>query len=252
MLKTNESKTVFKIVEIFSLFSQEKEEIGVREVSRILHFSPSNVYRLLSSLKSFGFLEKDERKHYRLGEKIFEIGALYSYHFPVRKIIRPHAEELALKFGVGVHFGIPSKTQPHSAIIIDRILGAQSTAPIHRITLNVPLHSAGVGKAILAFLPSAKRNKIVKELVLTKFTGNTITNKKRLFSELNWIRENGFALDREETHNNLFCIAAPIFQNQTLVGALSLSGSVERFNEETINEIAKVLKEKTMFISRQL
>lgn len=255
MVSVGESKAVFMISEILSLFSIQKEEIGVREVSQILNLHPSGVYRLLSSLGKCGFLEKDLRKRYRLGLRLFEIGSLFPDHFPLRRIVRPHVEQLAREFGATVRFAIPGKTSPYSAIVIDRVEveSVRLAVPVPRVSLNVPLHSSGLGKAILAFLPPEQARKVIKNLVLSKFTRNTIKNKKELYSELRRIREkDGFALDRAETLDNVFCVGAPIFQNKILVGSLSLSDSVKRLNEKNCFEIGKVLKERTAFISAQL
>ena len=72
-MEQKESKTVFNIAQILSLFSLEKDEIGVREASQILNLSAAKVHRLLSSLESCGFLEKNAHRKYRLGEKIFAV-----------------------------------------------------------------------------------------------------------------------------------------------------------------------------------
>ena len=251
-LDPKESKTVLTIARIFALFSIEKEEIGVREASQILGIYPSSVYRLFSSLETCGFLEKNANKKYRLGQRIFEIGSLYPYHLSLRKIVQPHAEELARKYDAAAHLAIIRKHPPYSAIIIDRVNNLQSPSLIHRVSLNVPLHSSGVGKALLAFLPLEKGEEVIKSLVLTKFTENTITDRSRLVLELKKIRKNGFATDRGELHPNVFCVGVPIFQNQKLVGSLSLSTSDKGINEKSDSAVAQFLKERGAFISRQL
>ena len=73
-----------------------------------------------------------------------------------------------------------------------------------------------------------------------------------LRAEIDQIQQNGFSVDRGETLANLFCIAAPLFQNQNLVGALSLSDTTQRINTKNFHEVAEVLKERAAFISRQL
>jgi IclR family KDG regulon transcriptional repressor len=248
-MQPNESKTVLTTAQILSLFSVEKDEIGVRETSQALSLSPAKVHRLLSSLESCGFLEKNTHRKYRLGEKIFSVGSLYPLHFPLRKLVRPHAEEIAKMYNAGVNFAILSKSSPNSAIIIDRI---QISSGIRRISFNVPLHASAVGKGILAFLEPEEQNKIINDLVLTKFTQYTITTKDRLILELKKIKEDGFSMDRKETYINLVCVGAPIFQGTRVVGGLSLTDLDITLNEKKLKVIGKVLKDRTAFISRQL
>ena len=127
-MQPNDSKTVFTVAQILSQFSLEKDEIGVRETSQALCISPAKVHRLLSSLESCGILEKNAQRKYRLGEKVFFLGSLYPLHFQLRKIIRPHAEEIAKTYNAGVNFAILSKSMPYSAIIIDRIMTVRTSS----------------------------------------------------------------------------------------------------------------------------
>jgi len=247
------SKTVHTVSRILSLFSLEREEIGVREVSQILGLSPGSIHRLLSSMEGCGFLQKNVNRKYRLGERIFEFGLLFPLHSPLRKIVRPHAEDLAKTFRTNVQLAIPRKTQPYSAIIIDRIVSLED--PIFHslpFTFDAPFHCSALGKSILAFLLPEEKKEVLREMVLTRYTKNTITRMKLLKAELNKIQKNGFSVDRGEIFEGLYCVGAPIFQNGRLVGSLSLSDSIGRINDKNVSEVAKVLKEKIAFISRQL
>jgi len=161
-----QSKAVATISQILSLFSLEKDEIGIREVSQSLGILPSTVHRLLSSMANKGFLEKTENRRYRLGERLFEVGGLYSLHFPLRKIVRPHAEELARFFSANVHMAIPSHIYLDKVITIDRLQNLQCHPIVQRIAFNVPIHCSGVGKAIFAFLEREKRERILRSVIL--------------------------------------------------------------------------------------
>ena len=153
---------------------------------------------------------------------------------------------------MNVHVAIPSRKNLHCCIIIDRILNLESTSFIHRFSYNVPLHCTALGKCILAFLPPEKRGKILENIKLAGYTENTIIDIKILRSEINQIRKKGFSTDQGELHTNVYCVGAPLFQNQQLIGALSVSDSNERFSKRNLNEIAEVLIQKANFISRQL
>jgi len=251
-LSLDGSKAVQTISRILSLFSPLKDEIGIREASQILHLPPANIHRLFHSMDEAGLLEKTKERRYRIGERMFEIGALYSHNFPLRKIVRPHAEELARKFKTTVNFAIPSRRNPHLAITIDRIPNWQSHFSVQRLALNVPLHCTGVGKAIFAFYDPKKQEKLLKSIQLTPFTKRTITSPKILLAQLRKIRREGIAYDRGELYENIFCLGAPLLQNGEVVGSLSLTDTVDRINEKNYRKFAQALKEKAEFISRQL
>ena len=203
-------------------------------------------------MEEAGLLEKTEDRRYRIGERLFEIGALYSHTLPLRKIVSPHAEELAERFKTTVNFAIPSKRNPHLAITIDRFPNWQSHLAVQRLALNVPLHCTGVGKAIFAFYEPAKQEEILKRAPLTSYTPRTITSLRAVRAELRKIRQEGIAYDRGELYAKIFCLAAPLLQNGKVVGSISFTDTVERINERNYRKFAKALKEKAEFISRQL
>jgi IclR family KDG regulon transcriptional repressor len=246
------SNTVRIISQIFSIFSVVKEEIGIREVSNILGIYPSRVHWVMKSLEVYGFLEKGPNKKYRLGEKLLELGTLYPIHFPLRKIVRPHGEELAMKFRSNVSLGILSKKDPPSVIIIDRIFNYQSAPFIHRLSFNIPLHCTGIGKCILAFMPPEMRKETLKKISFTKYTDQTITDFKSLDKEIHSIIKDGFAVDRMEMQEDLYSVAVPLFSNQNLVGSMCVMDTPDRITPKKVPQIAKALIDKAKFISRQL
>ena len=246
------SKTARTLSRILSLFSLEKDEIGIREASQLLHVPPANLHRIFLSMEEAGLLEKTTERRYRIGERLFEIGTLFPYNYPLRKIVRPHAEELARRLGTNVLLAIPSHRNAHWAVTIDHLQNWQSHFSVHGLSLNVPVHCSAVGKAIFAFYGPQKREEVETGLQLTRYTPRTITSFKTLRAELRQIKQKGFALDRCEFYENLFGVASPLLQNGKIVGAIGLTDSMRRMNEKNYRKFAKVLMEKADFISRQL
>jgi DNA-binding IclR family transcriptional regulator len=247
------SKAVRTISQIFSLFSLERGEVGIREASKLLNVLPPTLHRLFSAMEAVGLLNKTDHNRYRLGEKLFELGGLYSFHVPLRKIVRPHAEELARSFGMNVHVAVPSRLHPHEVMTIDRIHSIQSPPMVQRVGFRIPMHCSGVGKAIFAFLEPGRQQEILKSIRLVKYTRNTVTDLRKLKAELNQIRRQGFALDRAEMYENVHCVAVPVFQDDRVVASLSLSDSSGRIREgKSWERIARALLDKAAFITRQL
>jgi DNA-binding IclR family transcriptional regulator len=250
----NGSKTVRTMARLLSLFSAEREAVGIREAGQILRIPPANIHRVLSSMEEVGFLERTADRRYRIGERLFEMGALFPHNHTLRKVVRPHAEELAEKLGTSVLLAIPSHRNPHWAITIDHLQNWQSHFSVQRLSLNVPLHCSSVGKVILAFADEKMQKEAFQKahLHLHRYTSRTIVSAKVLHAELKRIKKQGFAIDRCEFYENVFGVAAPLLQNGKIVGALGLTDSAKRMNEKNFKKFAKVLTEKAVFISRQL
>jgi IclR family transcriptional regulator, acetate operon repressor len=72
------------------------------------------------------------------------------------------------------------------------------------------LHCTASGKLLLALQPKAARVRLLSHLVLARFTDTTLTDAKRLGTELAQIRTRRYATDNEEYHAGLVCIAVPV------------------------------------------
>jgi len=251
MSPKDSSKAAQYIIKILSSFSEDVEEIGVNETSKKLGIYPSSAQRLFTGLKEGGILEQNSKtRKYRLGLKMFEMGLLFGHHLGIRRIARPHLEQLAARFDVNCHLGMLSGT---SATIIDRIHNLESSSLIQRLSINVPLHCSGVGKAILAFLPRDRQREVLNKIRLVRYTQNTIADRGGLKKELDWIAKHGYAVDRGELHINIHCVGAPVLdKNSNVVISISASDSRERLTDQKMNKIIPELIKTAESISLQL
>jgi DNA-binding IclR family transcriptional regulator len=111
----------------------------------------------------------------------------------------------------------------------------------------VPAYCSASGKLFLALLQPAKRDLILRDLKFERQTENTILNKSELVGELKEIRQQGYALDREEYLAGLICLAVPIFQKKSrvraCVAALAIQAPVTRLAHPEILTKLPVLQE---------
>ncbi|MCS6868147.1 MAG: IclR family transcriptional regulator [Thermus sp.] len=118
--------------------------------------------------------------------------------------------------------------------------------------MELPAHCSGVGKALLAFRPWEEVERIVAERGMPAFTPNTITTLDELRTELQAVRERGYAYDIEEVVPELCCVAAPIRDHTgEVVAAMSLSVPFYRF-QQLKEEYRKAILEATRTVSERL
>ena len=93
-------------------------------------------------------------------------------------------------------------------------------------------HSLAMGKVVLALLPRpALERHLGRGLV--RFTEHTVTHERALVAELEAVRADGFAIDREEHTEDFCCVAAPMFDDRgRLAGVLGLSATAHVFDVE--------------------
>lgn len=200
-------KSLDKVLKILD-YLQLNYKLSLKELSEKLEINKSTIYRLLAYLAKHNYIEKEpDTKKYKLGLKFVEIANHIIQNLEIKNIASKNINELN---------EITKETVHLAQLIGDKIVyidKRESLSPIRlysQIGKITPWHCTGVGKVILAFQDKEFQERIINSIQLTKYTENTITGKSKLQVELDKIKEQGFALDREEHQKNVGCIAAPI------------------------------------------
>jgi len=245
------NKSIDRALQILELFSLEKPEWGITEISKALNIYKSNVHNVLTTLAEKGFVVKDSNTNkYKLGIKFFELGSIVIKNMDLRKIAHPYIEELSKEFNETVHLGVLDKGR---VVSIEGEESDKSLCSHIEIGKRTPLHCTAIGKAIMAYLSENEINFTIREKGLEKFTENTITTKKELENEFKKIREQGFAVDNMEHEEGVQCVAGPIRDyTGKVIASMSISGPAFRINENDIPIIAKKVKEYCDCISEEM
>jgi DNA-binding IclR family transcriptional regulator len=115
------------------------------------------------------------------------------------------------------------------------------------------MHCTGVGKVLLSGMTNDEIDRIIAERGLKKYTHHTITDRRRLFQEIERVRKEEVAYDNEELNTGVKCIAVPVF-NRTgrVVASLSISGPAQRFMPDDMPRLVAKLKKAAQEISMKL
>jgi len=223
-------KTLRKGLAIIDSFQTNSQIQGVTEIANKLGFHKSTTHGLLQTLKDEGYVIYDSAtRKYLLGYKPVDLVGRISYRKDLREIARPIMQELSQKCDEDVALNIIVEGR---SISID-VLESQNYIR-HIITLGkpYPLHCRAAGKVIMAYLTEKERDAVIKRHGLSKFTQRTITQKRKLIVELNKIRNNGYAISRQEFGPEGVSLAFPIFnKDKAIIGSLSIHSTVNRMDE---------------------
>jgi DNA-binding IclR family transcriptional regulator len=242
MAKTNES-TVSSAVRTLDIVQALRKLDGasVSEVAEYLDIPKSTTYNYLTTLEQNAYLIK-QKNDYRLATRFLGIGEYVKGKLDVCNIAEPEIEMLAEKTGELSNLMIEEhgrgiyvyKAKGEDAVPIDTYAGKRCY-----------LHVTALGKAILAQMPRERVDDIIDTHGLPSETAQTITDRERLYEELDTIRDQGIAFDREECIDGLHCVAAPIVgDNDRILGAISVSGPTVRLSGVRFEEkVPNLLKE---------
>jgi DNA-binding IclR family transcriptional regulator len=241
-------KSLVKVVSILEAFSTSRRSMSLAEISAATGFPRSTTHRLAASLRDVGLLDQDgHRDRYRLGIRLFELGNTVLANMDLHREARPVVDALSQVSGHLVHLAVFDGQQ---AIVIHRV-SADSGTPLTLIEA-APVHCTSVGKAILAFQPPAKIDAIIAG-GLKRFTDSTITDGRKLKSELKQIRARGYAVDEGEHQPGIRCIGAPIHDRAgRIVAGLSVSGPARRLQKDQVAGLAKIVVHLATLVEAKL
>lgn len=222
--------------------------LTLSELAQAVGLSKSTVLRVILTLVDERFVDREETTGlFRLGIRAFEVGSLVLDTLEVPRKARPHLERLASETKEAVHLSVLDNGE---VVYVDKIESSQTLRLYSRIGRRAPAHCTGVGKALLAYLPSEERRRVVEDHPFQAYTPNTITDYLDLEKELEIIRQTGVAFDHEEHEEGVCCAAAPIFDYTGKArAAVSVTAPVLRTSPERLEELARAVRETATTIS---
>lgn len=222
-------------------FLNESGGAGITEIADHVDRSKGTVHCHLATLRQNELVVRDGDV-YQLGFRFLDLAESSRNRLKFTDIVREELEDLAEETGEIVQFAV----EEHGlAVYIEKIMGENAVQSASHVGSREYLHCLALGKAILAHLPRMRTEEIIDRHGLPERTENTVTDRDELYSELEEIRERGYAIDEGEKIEGLRCVATPVMgATGDVIGAISITGpssrvEVERVHEELSNRVIK-------------
>lgn len=215
-----------RIAAVLDALEAAPEGLAVAELSAAVDLPRSTVHRLVGSLQQEGFVAVLPNGKWHLGRKLARLGAAASGS--LREDIRHHLLRLAKEVDETVDLSV---LDGDSVRFIDQVPSTRRLLVSSAIGLRFPLHFTASGKALLAALPPEQAT-VVLPARLPPSTANTITSRKSLVAELERIRAEGVAYDREEHTEGISALAAVVRDGYGVAAAVSIVMPTQRFTGE--------------------
>lgn len=212
---------------------KELDGAGVTEIANALGFGKSTVHNHLSTLEEHEYVVK-EGDEYRLGLQFLELGGYIRNQMDFHETAKPEVQRLAEETGGLANIATHEYGQ---CVYLFRSKGENAVDLDTYAGFPIPMHNTALGKSILAHLPEDEVHDILDTRGMAASTEGTITDRDVLFDELEQIRDQGYAFDREERLDGLRCVAAPIKQSGGPVwGAISVASPTRRMRGDRFEE----------------
>ncbi|SEP01098.1 transcriptional regulator, IclR family [Halogranum amylolyticum] len=215
---------------------QELESASLSEISNHTNIPVSTLHTHLQTLEEMEYIIREDGD-YKLGMKLFHLGEKARWRDDRYQLVKEKAWDLANRVGEEVSFAVEENNR--MVIIFDET--ATPSDEGFQVGRYFGIHSSACGKAALAEFSEKRINDFVEQTKLPAYTDNTITDKDELLSELETIREQGYAVNTQEELEGLRAVAIAINgPDGSLFGTLDISGPPYRLPDE--EEMAKRLQ----------
>ena len=224
-------------------------EAGVTELAAELDVHKSTAFRLVATLEQHGLVEQTEdRGKYRLGVGLLRLAGATTARLDVVQEARPVSRKLASDTGETVNIAVLAD---RAALYLDQVAGPSALQPHNWVGQHIPLHATANGKVLLSGLEPGTLDDTLGSLAA--YTDMTITRKGKLRTEVDHVREQGYAVAVDELEVGLSAVAAPIRNaHGDVIASMSVSGPTFRLGDARITEVVALLIDAAEEVSHRL
>lgn len=241
-------RVLHKTLDILETIKESPSGLRLADLHRSVELPKATVYRILNTLETRGYLDRDNAGHYRMARKLFDLQRKAPIEQVLGEAAKPLMEDFVEQCKETVNLGIIDAGE---IVVIQTVESPQSVRMASKVGNRRYLHSTALGKVMLAGMPDKEVQRLVRLKGLVRLTNKTIITKAALFTELQKVRQHGFAIDNQENEMEGRCIAAPITgPDGRVIAALSVSAPVFRMDVQRAVSFAPSLKSVCTALSR--
>ena len=231
--------SVAKALRVLKSFDDKNAVWRVGELATELGFSKSTVSRLIQTLVEEDFLMQDEESPgYRIGSALLSLGGHFVSNNELYQEVAPVLNKLVLETGESAHIAVRNRSK---VLYLNKQIGPYYSDIATQTGAINPAHATSSGKVLLAYTPEARVKEIFEE-TLEAYTEHTLTNRLKLEQELEQVRQQGYAISKEELAVGNYSIAAPVynFENE-VVCAVTIVGPIARLTPQKEDRFIRIL-----------
>jgi DNA-binding IclR family transcriptional regulator len=243
------TQAVVRALRLLKAFTPQQPQQSLGQLCASIGLTKTTTHRLLLALESEGLVARDlARNTYHLGPEVIALGSQALLTSDLRARVRPTLERLAADTGESTTLEVLVGDQ---MLILDGARGRHLVSASLGIGTRWPAHATSTGKCLLAYLPEAGRERLLR-LPMTTFTPHTLTDPEVMRGELDTIRSAGFAVANQELEAEYVAVAAefrgPLGDVQ---GTISVGGPASRFSSSRVRTLGKQLRNEADNLSRR-
>lgn len=212
----------------------------VTEIAQELGVHKSTASRLLVALERHSLVTRRPGDlGYELGQGVLQLAGSVNSQNDLTKSAQILVENVAEHFKLTANVAILDEV--YAVNIAQSAPSERFFTPRQYVGRRTPGHATSSGKILLATADAAVREQLLSA-PLEQFTARTITDPAELATELDRVREQGWAVSDNEWDNDMTAVAVPLLGvNNQVIAAVTITGFTHDLPNDTFVQRAAEL-----------
>jgi len=222
------------------------------ELSLALDAPKSSLFPILRTLLNRKYIQLDRQSNrYYIGISSYVLGASFTGNQSAMDFILNVMESVVKNCEETCQLGVLDRGK---VLYIRKVDSPQPIRMISHVGNRVPANGTAIGKALLSGLSNEEVRKLYAD-GLPRLTDHTIVDLDTLLDQLETVRKNGIAWEREESTDQVCCWAIPLYRGGQIFASLSVSVPLFRCSDQkeslVLNSLFKAKQEIELIADTQ-
>ncbi len=235
-----EMKSVTRSLRILEAVAQH-QPVTVGELTKLFGLPKSTVQRTLVTLAEAGWLRANRRDttRWEIGARVLAVRPAALQGSSLFAAAREPMVRLRDTVNETIHLSVPDALQ--CMVVVDRVDCSHAVRTFHTVGDTSPLHATATGRAVLAHLPKQDVEELI-ERGLERYSDTTPADPDELRAELDRIRTDGYAVNRNQYRPDVCAIAAPVLdEDGTPLATVAISMPDSRYDADRLPEWGRMV-----------
>lgn len=225
-------QSLLRSMEILEVLKEKNRSFSIAELAEAIDLPPSTVHRILQTFCEKKYVIRDERSHtYRLGPALIPLGKAAARGIRLQDAAHPVLTALSEKTEEDSYLVIPVGNK---GLVIEKVDGPNHLKVVEEFGYEMYLHCGAIRKVLLAWQSPLFIDEYIKNIIVHDHAFPQ-ANPAELKSELDTIRQSGYAITCGEYVNDAVGIGAPVFNSEgALAGSIGIIAPTIRLNKDEL------------------
>jgi IclR family acetate operon transcriptional repressor len=240
-------QSVERAFEVLEIMAVRGRELSLAEIRTATGMPAPTAHRLVRTLVSLGYVRQEESRRYTLAPGLIRLGDGAAKQFGTWA--NPVLAELVEEIGESANMAILDGSH---TLYVAQVAGHHAMRMFTEVGRRVPLHSTGVGKAMLMQLPDEEVTRLLGLAGMPTITDHTITDLPVLLHEITAGRALGYTTDNGEQEVGVSCVAVPVpLPGAPALTAISFSAPSPRMTPDVVRRASAALRAAAQTIAQR-